>query len=69
MADREQLRARSGSFADARKHLVERRNALIRSLGLAHQDEVMEAHIDHIIRIQSVIEVIDKAMDEEARSQ
>ncbi len=46
--------------ADARRHLAERRNALIRSLGFASQDEQMEAHIGLILRIQSVNDVIDR---------
>ena len=46
--------------AEARKHLVERRNALIRSLGFAGQDEQMEAHIGLILKLQSVIDVIDR---------
>ncbi len=46
--------------ADARKHLAERKNALIRSLGFAGQDEQMEAHIGLILKIQSVIDVIDR---------
>lgn len=57
------------NYAAARKHLTERRNALIKSLGFSYQDEQMEAHMDLIVRIQSAIDVIDRAIDEEARSQ
>jgi hypothetical protein len=46
--------------AEARRHLAERRNALIRSLGFAGQDEQMEAHMALILKIQSVIDVIDR---------
>ena len=56
-------------YAEARKHLVERRTGLIKSLGLSHLDEQMEAHIDLIVRIQSVIDVIDRAAKEEIESQ
>jgi hypothetical protein len=56
-------------YAQARKHLVERRSSLIKSLSFAHQDEQMEAHIDLIVRIQSVIDVIDRAATEEVASQ
>ena len=55
--------------AGARKHLVERRNALIKSLGLSSQNELMEAHMDLIVRIQKVIEVVDGVIEEEAGSQ
>ena len=57
------------NYAEARKHLVERRNALIKSLELSQQNEQMEAHMDLIVRVQTVIDVIDRVMDEEARSQ
>jgi len=56
-------------YAEARKHLVERRTGPIKSLGLSHLDEQMEAHIDLIVRIQSVIDVIDRAAKEEIESQ
>ncbi len=55
--------------AEARKHLVERRNALIKSMGLSSQNELMEAHMDLIVRIQKVIEVVDGVIEEEAGSQ
>lgn len=55
-------------YAEARRLLVERRSGLIKSLGLLHHDEQMEAHIGLIVRIQSVIEVIDRAANEEAGS-
>jgi len=50
---------------EARKHLVERRSGLIRSLALSQQNEQMEAHMDLIIRIQRVIDVIDRIEREE----
>ncbi len=50
----------SRTTAEARRHLVERRNALIRSLGFAGQDEQMEAHMALILKLQSVIDVIDR---------
>jgi len=53
---------------EARKHLVERRSGLIRSLALSQQSEQMEAHMDLIIRVQKVIEVIDSIDREEAPS-
>jgi hypothetical protein len=52
--------------AAARKHLVERRRALIKSLSFAQQDEQLEAHMDLIVRIQAVIDVIDRVLREEA---
>ena len=63
--DKERAGTEKTSYAAARKHLVERRNALIRSLGLSGQHEQMEAHMDLIVRVQSVIDVVDKAMNEE----
>ena len=54
--------------AAAREHLVERRSALIKSLRFAQQDEQLEAHMDLIVRVQSVIDVIDRIADEEAVS-
>jgi hypothetical protein len=53
------------SFAEARKNLVERRSALIKSLSFAHQEAQMEAHVDLIIRIQNGLDVIDRAIAEE----
>lgn len=50
----------------ARRLLVERRRGLIKSLGLAQQDEQLEAHMDLIVRIQAVIDVIDRVAREEA---
>jgi len=51
-------------YADARKHLVERRNGLIKALGRSYQDEQMEAHMDLIVRIQEVIDIIDRVAEE-----
>lgn len=56
---------KSNPVAAARKHLVERRSALIRSLSYAQQDEQLEAHMGLIVRIQSVIDVIDRVAREE----
>ena len=47
-------------YAEARTHLVERRTGLIKSLARAYQDEQMEAHIDLILPLQGVIDVIDR---------
>jgi hypothetical protein len=58
----------SSHCASARKHLVERRSALIKSLRVSYQDEQMEAHIGLIVRIQAVIDVIDRASKEETGS-
>ena len=55
--------------AAARKLLVERRSALIKSLSFAHQEEQMEAHMDLIVRLQSVIDVIDRVLREKSVSQ
>ncbi len=44
------------TVAAARRLLVERRRGLIKSLGFAHQDEQLEAHMDLIVRFQAVIE-------------
>jgi hypothetical protein len=55
--------------AAARKHLVERRAALIKSLIFAQQDEQMEAHIGLIVRIQSALDIIDRVAAEEASPQ
>lgn len=52
--------------AVARSLLVERRRGLIKSLGFARQDEQLEAHMDLIVRIQTVIDVIDRVAREEA---
>jgi len=51
---------------EARKHLVERRDGLIRSVALSRESEQMEAHMDLITRIQKVIDVIDRIDREEA---
>lgn len=53
-------------YANARKKLVERRNSRIKSLGFSYHDEQMEAHIGLIMRVQSVIDVIDRISKEEA---
>ncbi len=66
--DHEHAAPERGSYAATRKHLVERRNALIKSIGFALQAEQMEAHMDLIVRIQKVIDVVDRVIDEEARS-
>ena len=58
----------NGTVAAARKHLVERRSALIKSLGFAQQEEQLEAHMDLIVRLQSVIDVIDRVAAEETAS-
>jgi len=63
--DQERAGTAKTNFAAARKHLVERRNALIKSLGLSGQAEQMEAHMDLIVRVQSVIDVVDRAMNDE----
>ena len=55
-------------YAKARKHLVERTSAPVKPLGFSYQDEQMEAPTDLIVRIQSVIDVIDRVSAEEARS-
>jgi len=48
-------------YADARKQLVDRRDGLIKALGHSlGGTEQMEAHIDLIVRVQGVIDVIDK---------
>jgi hypothetical protein len=39
------------AVAAARKYLVERRSALIKSLGFAQQKELMEAHVDMLVRL------------------
>jgi hypothetical protein len=68
------LRAREAEmeqsiYSNARKQLAERRTGLIKSLMHSSQDEQMEAHIDLIVRVQSVIDVIDRVAKEEAGSQ
>ncbi|MDR3419877.1 MAG: hypothetical protein P4L80_01315 [Xanthobacteraceae bacterium] len=56
--------------ADARKNLVERRNDLIKSLSHSFGGaEQMEAHIDLIVRIQNVVEVIDRVAAEGTSTQ
>lgn len=55
--------------AVARKLLVERRSALIKSLSFAHQEEQMEAHMDLLVRLQGAIDVIDRVEREEAVAQ
>lgn len=57
------------SVAAARKYLVERRSALIKSVSFAQQDEQLEAHMDLIVRIQAVIDVIDRVTRNEAVAQ
>jgi hypothetical protein len=54
------------AVAAAGKYLVERRSTLIRSLGFAQQNELMEAHMDLLVGLQSVIDVIDRVAREEA---
>ncbi len=54
------------AVAAARKYLVERRSTLIKSLGFAQQNELMEAHMDLLVKLQSVINVIDRVAREEA---
>ncbi len=49
----------------ARGLLVERRHGLIKSLCFAQQDEQLEAHMDLIVRLQAVIDVIDRVAREE----
>jgi hypothetical protein len=53
------------TVAAARRLLAERRRALIKSLGFAQQDEQLEAHMDLIVRIQAVIDVLDRIAREE----
>ena len=53
------------TVAAARRLLVERRRGLIKSLGFAQQDEQLEAHMDLIVRLQAVIDVIDRVAREE----
>ncbi len=53
------------TVAAARRLLVERRRGLIKSLGFAQQDEQLEAHMDLIVRLQAVIDVIDGVAREE----
>jgi hypothetical protein len=52
-------------YARARRHLTDRRSGLIKSLAFSSQHEEMEAHMDLIVRIQSVIDVIDRVAKEE----
>ena len=56
---------KTNPIAAARTHLVDRRSALIKSLSFAQQDEQLEAHMDLIVRIQTVIDVIDRVAREE----
>lgn len=63
-AGRREAEMEKDYYAEARKHLVERRTSLIKSLGVSYQAEQMEAHIDLIVRIQSVIDVIDRVGNE-----
>lgn len=49
----------------ARQNLVEHRSSLITAMSHSQQHDQTEAHIDLIIRIQSAIDVIDKAIDDE----
>jgi len=55
--------------AAARKHLAERRTALIKSLSYAQQDEQLEAHMGLIVRLQEVIDIIDRVAHEEPLTQ
>ena len=55
--------------ATARNHLAERRSALIKSLSYAQQDEQLEAHIGLIVRLQEVIDIIDRVAHEEPPAQ
>ena len=57
------------AIAAARGLLVQRRRSLIKSLGLAQQDELLEAHMDLIVRLQAVIDVIDRVAREEVVGQ
>lgn len=51
----------------ARRHLVEQRRSLIKSIGFGYQREQTEAHINLVTRIQTAIEVVDKAIGDEQR--
>jgi hypothetical protein len=64
--DQERAGTAKTNYAAARKNLVERRDSLIKSMGISGQNEQMEAHMDLIVRVQSVIDVVDKAMNEKA---
>lgn len=57
---------KTNPVAAARAHLVERRAALIKSLSFAQQDEQLEAHMDLIVRIQAVLDVIELVAREQA---
>lgn len=57
--------AKTDPVVAARTHLVERRAALIKSLSFAQQDEQLEAHMGLIVRIQAVLDVIDRVAREE----
>jgi len=61
--------SKTNSVTAARTHLVERRAALIKSLSFVQQDEMLEAHMDLIVRIQAVIDVIDRVAREERAPQ
>lgn len=61
--------SKTNPVAAARTHLVERRAALIKSLSFVQQDEMLEAHMDLIVRIQAVIDVIDRIAREEGAPQ
>jgi hypothetical protein len=65
---REAEQMQKNESAEARKLLVERRSGLIRSLRLSQQSEEMEAHMDLIVRVQQVIDVIDRIDREEQTS-
>jgi peptidoglycan hydrolase CwlO-like protein len=55
-------------YANTRKKLAERRSSLIKSVRFSYQDEQMKAHIDVIVRVQGVIDVVDRVSKEEAAS-
>jgi hypothetical protein len=62
-------RVENDYYSEARRQLVERRTGLIKALARAYHDEQMEAHIDLILRLQSVIDVIDRVAAAEAGPQ
>jgi len=54
-------------FGEARRRLVEQRRTLIKAIAGDLPREQTAAHINLVIRIQSAIDVVDRAIEDEKR--
>ena len=47
-------------LAEARRQMVEKLHAVMRTLAFGHDPEQLEAHIDRMMKVQNAIDVIDR---------